>query len=259
MKFIPLLLLLLAAVPPAFPQDAEESPEALAQYDEARRLLGAGERDEARALLEEATAQYPESQRLHQQYADLLWDLSRGTGRKLLKESGREAALALEAGLRAGSVDYQLTRRLAETLGRTGDRQTFERLFQQALARDPSAAVYLDYARGLSLLRDPRAEDAFRQALQLQPEGDAAADYGEWLLDHRRYPEALDVLPEATPLYYLHFLRGFALEKLKRTEEARQEYAQFRDYSATFPAPARFRIPKSPVQAGIRFKGKGAP
>ncbi|HEV2856646.1 MAG TPA: hypothetical protein VHC97_27915 [Thermoanaerobaculia bacterium] len=256
MKFIPLLLILLAAAQPALPQDAEESPEALAQYDEARRLLGAGEREEARALLAEATALYPESQRLHQQYAELLWDLSRGTDRKLLKESGRETALALEAGLRAGSVDYQLTRRLADTLGRTGDRQTFERLFQQALARDPSAAVYLDYARGLSLLGDPRAEDAFRQALQLQPEGDAAADYGEWLLDHKRYQEALDVLPGSTPLYYVHFLRGFALEKLKRTEEARQEYAQFRDYSATFPAPARFRIPKSPAQAGIRFQGK---
>lgn len=257
MKFIPLLLILLAAVPPAFPQDAEDSPEALAEYEEARRLLGAGQREEARALLAESTAQYPESQRLHQQYAELLWDLSRGTDRKLLKESGRETALALEAGLRAGSVDYQLTRRLAETLGRTGDRQTFERLFQQALARDPSAAVYLDYARGLSLLGDPRAEEAFRQALQLQPgDGDAAAGYGEWLLDHKRYQQALDVLPGSTPLYYVHFLRGFALEKLKRTEEARQEYAWFRDYGATFPAPGRFRIPRSPAQAGIRFQGK---
>ncbi len=240
--------------PSTLAPDANESPEALAQYQEARRLIVAGDREQARTVLEKAIAQFPESRHLHQQHAELLWDLSGGTDPVLLKASGQEAAKALEMGLRSGSVDYQLTRRLAETLGRTGDRQTFERLFQQALARDSSAVVQLDYARGLSLFGDARAEEAYRKAVQLEPRGDAVAEYGEWLLDHGRNQEALDVLPAATPLRYVHFLRGVALEKLKRTEEARQEYAQFRDYSATFPAPARFRIAGSQAQAGIQFK-----
>jgi tetratricopeptide (TPR) repeat protein len=237
--------------------DASEPAEALAQYQEARRLIAAGDRDQARSLLEQGTARFPESRHLHQQYSDLLWDLSSGTDPDLLKKSGQEAARALEIGLRSGSVDYQLTRRLAETLGRTGDRETFERLFQQALGRDPGAAVHLDYARGLSLLGDPRTENAFRDAVQLQPNGDAVVEYGEWLLDHGRYQEALDRLPGSTQLRYVHFLRGVALEKMKRADEARQEYAQFREHSATSPAPARFKIDGSQAQAGIQFQETG--
>jgi tetratricopeptide (TPR) repeat protein len=207
--------------------------------------------------MEQGTARFPDSRPLHQQYSDLLWDLSNGTDPDLLKKSGQEAARALEIGLRSGSVDTQLTQRLAETLGRTGDRETFERLFQQALGRHPSPAVHLHYARGLSLLGDPKAEEAFREAVQLQPTGDAVAGYGEWLLDHGRYQEVLDRFPSSTPLQYVHFLRGVALEKLQRADEARQQYDQFRDSSATSPAPARFKIDGSQAQAGIQFQEAG--
>ena len=242
---------------PSPQRDAGEPAGALTQYQEARRLIAAGDREQARAILEQGTARFPESRHLHQQYSDLLWDLSNGTDPDLLKQSGQEAARALEIGLRSGSVDYQVTRRLAETLGRTGDRETFERLFQQALGRDPGADVHLDYARGLSLLGDPGAENAFRDAAQIQSNGDAVVEYGEWLLDHGRYQEALDRLPVSPQRRYVHFLRGVALEKMKRPDEARQEYAQFREHSATFPAPARFKIEDSQAQAGIQFQETG--
>src|SRR3954470_2167788 len=234
--------------------DPNESPEALSHYKEARRLLANGEKAEARALLAAAVVRFPDSRHLHQQYAEVLWDLSGGKDRALLEQSGQEAARAFEIALRSGKVDYGLTDRLAETLGRTGNRGLLDRLFQEALKLDPSAVVYLDYARGLALLSDPREGDFFYKAAQLQPDGDAMIQYGEWLLDHGKNQEALDRLPRSAPLRYVHFLRGVALERLGRAGEARQEYAQFQVYSATFPAPDRFRIPGSRLQAGIHFK-----
>jgi tetratricopeptide (TPR) repeat protein len=234
--------------------DPNESPEALSQYQEARRLLANGDEAKARALLAAATARLPDSRHLHQQYAEVLWDLSGGRDRALLAQSAQEATRALEIAFRFGKVDYGLTHRLAETLGRTGDRGTLDRLFQEALKLDSSAVIYLDYARGLALMGDPRAGDLFYKATQIQPDGDAMIQYGEWLLDHGQNEEALDRLPRSGPLRYTHFLRGVALERLGRAGEAQQEYAQFREYSSTFPAPERFRIPGSRLQAGIHFK-----
>ena len=50
------------------------------------------------------------------------------------------------------------------------------------------------------------------------------------------------ILPQDSPVYYIHFLRGVARERLGRTEEARASYDLYREYSRSFPAPARFRI-----------------
>lgn len=233
--------------------DANEPPEVIERYREARQLITEGRRDAARALLGKATAEFPESRHLHQLYADLLWDLSAGTDRELLAAASREAVRATEIGLRLGNVDPALTARLAETLGRTGDRETFESIFSRLLAASPSPTTRQDYARGLVLLGDPRAEEALRKAADADPNGDAVAQYGEWLLDHGRERDALERLPVQTPLHYLHFLRGVALERLGRVEEARAEYDQFRDFSRTFPAPERFRVQDSQAQQGIRF------
>jgi tetratricopeptide (TPR) repeat protein len=239
--------------------DPNESPEILARYHEARRLIAEGAWDQAKASLERAVAEFPESRHLHQQYADLLWHLSKGTDPALLRQAAREAVRAMGIGLQFGKVDYTLTARLAETLGRTGDKETLDRVFTQALAKDSSAVVYLDYAKGLSLLRDPRAEEVLKKAVQREPSGDALAQYGEWLLDHGREREVLEMIPENAPLHYLHFLRGVALERLNRPDEARSEYQRFAAYSATFPAPARFKIPGSKLQAatGIQFDESG--
>ena len=57
------------------------------------------------------------------------------------------------------------------------------------------------------------------------------------------------------------FLRGLALEKSNRPDEARAAYNRFRDFSTWFPAPARFRIAGSRLQrdSGIRFDDDPAP
>jgi tetratricopeptide (TPR) repeat protein len=238
-----------------FVPDPNEPPEALDRYQEARRLVAERKWDEAKEMLAEATEEFPESRHLHQQYAELLWHLSEGTDQDLLKQSGQEAVRAMELASSAGRVDYRLTDLVAKTLGRTGDKATLDRLFSRALAQDPSAVVHLDYAKGLALLEDPRAGEMLEKTAKLDPDGDAAVSYGEWLLDQGRDSEALEALPTSSPLYYVHFLRGVALERLGRAQEARAEYERFKVYSSTYPAPARFRIPGSRLQAesGIRF------
>lgn len=245
------------ANPESLVSDSNEPPEATRQYQEARESMAAGKMAEARILLEKAVAQFPESRHLHQVYADVLWHESKGTDPELLRQSADEAVRAAEIGLRSATVDYTLTSRLAETLGRTGDRERLDRIFKELLAKDPSSTVYLDYGAGLALLGEgSRAEDAFRQALRSDPNGDAAARYGEWLLDRKRDEEALDILPLESPVYYIHFLRGVALERLGRTSEAHEAYGRYRDYSRTHPAPSRFRISGSTVQSGIRFEDR---
>jgi tetratricopeptide (TPR) repeat protein len=220
--------------------------------------MSQGQNEEARSLLEKATAQFPDSRELHQAYAEVLWYQSNGSDPILLRQSADEAVRAVELGLGDGVVDYTLTSRLAATLGRTGDRETLNRIFKQLVAKDPSATVYLDYATGLALTGDEAgAAAAFQQALQSDPNGDAAARYGEWLLDRKRDEEALAVLPQETPVYYIHFLRGVALERRGKQQEARAAYEKYRTYNQTFPAPSRFQIAGSTAQRGLRFKDDG--
>jgi tetratricopeptide (TPR) repeat protein len=241
---------------PAFLADPNEtSSNLLFRYRRARRLIASGQWERARTLLQGAIAQYPESRNLHQLYAELLWALSQGTDPALLREAGREAVRAAELGLRFGTVDYRLNRRLADVLGRTGDKETFERIFAELLARDPGASVRLDYARGLRMMNDPGTEKALQRARAAEHgEGDALAEYGEWLIEQGRDRDALDLIPKSAELYYLNFLRAVALERSGSPQEARGEYLRFADFSSFFPAPARFRLPGTlQTETGIHF------
>ena len=147
---------------------------------------------------------------------------------------------------------------LDDHLGRAGDANTLNDLFERNLALAPTFNTYLHYALGLSRMDDPQAELLYRQAIALQPVGniDAWAYYAEWLLDHGRASEVLVLLPADIQFEYLHFLRGVALERLGKLEEAKAEYAQFAAFSADFPAPDRYRIPGSSIQVGILFEGR---
>jgi hypothetical protein len=236
--------------------DPKEPREAIERYWEARRLATEGKWDQARQLLEKATREFPDSRHLHQEYADLLWHLSKGTDQDLMKQSAREAVRALELLLQARRMDYSLTDRAATTLGRTGDKETLDRIFTEILKQDSSATIHLDYAKGLALLKDPRAAAELKEAARLDPNGDATVRYAEWLLDQGRDREALEALPASSPLYYVHFLRGFAFERLHQPDEARLSYGRYTTYGLTQPAPARFRIAGSRLQAeaGIRFE-----
>ncbi|HEX3128299.1 MAG TPA: tetratricopeptide repeat protein [Thermoanaerobaculia bacterium] len=241
----------------AFAGDPNEDSADLAdRYRQSRRLIASGQWSRAKTLLEASLAIYPDSRNLHQLYAELLWYMSDGTNRNLLKQAAREAVRAAEIGLGFETVDPSLTRRLAEVLGRTRDKAAFEKIFNAIRKVDDGAGVRLEVARGLRLMKDSGTEAAFHDALD-GAEGELAmTDFGEWLLDQRRDDEVLSLLPKNPGLRYIHLLRGVALERLGRMQEARGAYVQFANYSRFFPAPARFRIPGSTLQAetGIRFQ-----
>jgi hypothetical protein len=99
-------------------------------------------------------------------------------------------------------------------------------------------------------------EEVLKRAADADPTGEALVRYGEWLLDQGREEDVLQAISATSPLYYLHFLRGVAAERLGRLNEARLSYGRYTAYSATIPAPERFRIPGSRLQAeaGIRFR-----
>lgn len=237
--------------------DPNEDAEIAQRYNRVQKLIARGAWRRAQVMLEQGLAKFPESRHLNRLHSDLLWYQSRGgEDAALTKQSGAAAVKAMELALSFGTVDFLLTERLAQTLGRTGDETTFEQLFAEALARTPHSIARYQYAMGLSRMGSLRAEDAFKKAIKAPAEGDAHASYAEWLFDRSRYADALEMLP-ASPqkIYYLHFLRGVALERANRTDEAKEAYRQFRDFSAHFPAPARFRIQDSTLQreSGIHF------
>ena len=99
-------------------------------------------------------------------------------------------------------------------------------------------------------------EAALKKAAKADSTGAALVRYGEWLLDRSRERDVLEEIPATSPLYYLHFLRGVAAERLGLLDQARLAYGRYTAYSATTPAPPRFRIPGSRLQAeaGIRFE-----
>jgi tetratricopeptide (TPR) repeat protein len=238
----------------------ESSPEIAAAYLQSRELIVAGDWAQARTVLEGALTRFPESRHLHKQLAQLLWYFYNDVtnDRSTLDQAIEEATRAVRIGFSFGEVDHHLTDLLARALGQTNDVETLDRLFTEALAIDSSSRVYLDYAHGLSLMDNPRTADVFRKAIEQEPQGTVSAltEFSEWLLDRGRQSEVVDLLARA-PNPYLRFLRGVALEQLGRLEEARQEYARFKEHSISSPAPRRFKIPDSPIQSqsGIKFIG----
>jgi tetratricopeptide (TPR) repeat protein len=134
------------------------------------------------------------------------------------------------------------------------DAAALDSYFEKALkgGNEPYLAR-LDYARGLSLLEDPRAEKWYGEAMAVEPEGlaDAVAYYAEWLLDHGREAEVVDLVRDDIRVEYVHFLKGVALERLGQPEEARREYEHYRRLNAAFPAPVRYRVTGSEAQAGL--------
>jgi len=257
-----------AACPPepeiTFKADVNEtSPEIERRYKRARKLIEKGAWKQARVVLERSVEKFPESRHLRMLYADILWNFSNaGEDPVLLGQSAEQAIRAAEIGHDLDIVDYALVDRLTQALSKTGDLESFERLFSRTLTLDSGPFTHRYYALGLSRMKSPRAEEAFKAAVALEAEGDAHADYGEWLLDLKRDSDALDMLPQAPQhIYYLHFLRGLALERTNRPVQARKAYDAFRDFSTAFPAPARFRIKGSKVQkdSGIRFDDETRP
>lgn len=243
---------------PAFESSPEPEATQTSEHWEARDLIANGQWEEARRLIKEALAISPGDRTLHRQLAELNWYFYQERGKRPedLKGARQEALAALELGFEAGEVDHYLTWLLAHIFGQTKEVGALERVFTEALALESSAPVYLDYARGLSLLKDKRAESVFRESLRIQPQGNPALlELGEWLLDHGREAEVPSLLEREKFNYYAHFLRAVAFERLGQEEEAQREYLNFSEFSKSYPGPERFRIPGSRLQeeSGIRF------
>jgi tetratricopeptide (TPR) repeat protein len=237
----------------------ESAPDIATAYFQARELIIKGDWDQAKALLEKAIGKFPESRHLHNQLAQLLWYFynDRTKNRATLEQSIKEGVRAFDIGFLFLKVDYEMTDLLARGLGEAGDVETLDRVFTKAFALDSNCLVYLDYAHGLNLMSDSRAADAFREAMDREPEGTYSAriEFSEWLLDHGGETEVVDLLAKS-PAPYLHFLRGVALERLNRLDEAREDYKSFAEFSRSYPASARFKILGSVIQSksGIKFE-----
>lgn len=241
--------------------DSNEPVEVLSLYLKGQELLRHRRIEGAIALFDQAVQSFPESRHAHAGLGYALWQRYKDSGaEENLRLAVDEFLRAAQIGMKFGKVRYSY--QIAIGLAHFGDRTSIDHFFREALlVGDRKYLTTLDYARGLGLLEDPRAEDWFRQAVALQPEGniDALAYYAEWLLDHDRPADIVALIDPDAHIEYLHFLRGVALERLGKWEEARAAYQIYAPISRLDPAPRKYRIAGSRAQEGLVFEGDVIP
>ncbi len=244
----------------------ERSPEICQAYWEASELVVKGKDDEAKALLEEAIVRFPESRNLHKLLAEALWyiyDEKDPSTLPMLEQAIKEAEQALDIGLSFGTVDNELENLLLKVVVELKDVQTLDRIFEKIFRIELSAHTYGGYAWALSKMNDPRTEEAFKKLMELEgSEYFAPSSYAEWLLDQNRENDVL--LLSTKKDSYMFFYRAVALERLNRLNEAKEEYAKFRDEyirdrKKDFlpPMPKRFQIPGSKLQKEMKIRFEG--
>ncbi|HBR21711.1 MAG TPA: hypothetical protein DD713_03975 [Nitrospiraceae bacterium] len=144
------------------------------------------------------------------------------------------------------------------------DKTRLDSYFAVLLERYPSDTIaHLSYAKALSSLSDNRAEKYFEKAISLKDEDNfqPTVDYVEHLLDRGYYKKALAVLnKEKSEAYYLHFIKGYTLEKLGRLKKAEEEYRRYLKFKevtsfseGVFKPNKKYRIPNGRLQNGIDF------
>ncbi len=238
--------------------DPNETVEALRLYLEGNKLLWENRVEEARDIFTRAVELQPDSRHAHAGLGGALWQRYQSTKKADdLRFAVEEFIHAAQIGIIYGKVRY--TYSIAVGLAELRDVAHMEEFFRQALQLgDESYLTHLDYAQGLAMLGDLRAEEWYKKAIALQPKGnvDALAYYAEWLLDQGELNRVLELIPPTVPSPYLHLLRGVALERMGRIGEARQAYARYAPVSAIFPVPARYRIEGSVAQEGLYFEGE---
>lgn len=99
----------------------------------------------------------------------------------------------------------------------------------EARQTEESAQAWFDEGERLEGGNPRASEDAYRQALRVDPDhSDSYANLGVLLCDEGRFAEALALYDEAIVhcphVALLHFNRGVALENLERIEQAIDEY-----------------------------------
>ncbi len=178
----------------------------------------------------------------------------------------RAEKFGIKSGL-AGLPQY------SQELSSIGTRSQLDKYFTMAMNVYPDNG-YLDlqYAKGLARLNSSKADEFFNLAISKRDPGDfqPLTSYAENLLDKGKYQKAFEVLQQWSDsegnAFYLHFLKGYALEKLRRLKEAQEEYQEFQNaQTGTTPEatqllksflqiPSKYRIPRSELQKGLPFK-----
>ncbi|HEY0737654.1 MAG TPA: twin-arginine translocation signal domain-containing protein [Herpetosiphonaceae bacterium] len=236
--------------------DPTETVEMLRAYLAANDLRWQGNEAGGLAAFGDAVKRYPNSRHIQAGLGHALLHQYHHSGTESdLKRVLQHTVRAAEIGMKHNQVHY--TDILAMGLGKTKQTKRFEQLFNRAFEiGDQPHVIHLDYARGLAEAGDRRAEEQFQIAMRNQPYGhiDAMVTFGEWLLDQGRHSDVLAVVTAPNSIFYPHFLRGVALERQGKTDQARAEYELYKVYSQDFPAPAKYRIDGSTAQDGIRFE-----
>jgi tetratricopeptide (TPR) repeat protein len=243
--------------------DANEPVAALSLYLQGSELLDNGDVEGAVEIFSRAVAAFPDTRHAHAGLGRALLarydhhERSQADLRRAVTHFVRAADIAMDH----GKVRY--TDVLARILGETKDAAQLQRLFRRAMdtvelpvVGNHPYAVTLDYAQGLARLGRPEAERQFKKALTLAPAGnfDGLVGYAEWLLDNARPAEVLTLIDAQHDAQYTHFLRGVALDRLGQGKAALAEYQRFSQFSKTFPAPSRFRVPGSLGQQEVSFE-----
>jgi tetratricopeptide (TPR) repeat protein len=222
-----------------------------------RELRGSPKEEEG---LKDLARRFPNSRSARSSLAGLHGDQYRRSGdRRLARMALDQYVAAADAGGKFGEFFY--TNGIKDYAIESGEPEIAKRWFEKVLAQKPDDyTLNSDYARLLASTKDEKAEKFFRKAIALRSAGDFNPNvyYTEYLLGQQRYTDAIQAseLPIGENSYYIDFLRGYALERLGRGEEAKSFYKNFVEFSADFPAPKRFQIEGSQLQQGILFSAE---
>lgn len=214
-------------------------------------------------------ANHPESRHISEGLGSIYRELYEHTkGSEYLLKAGEAFIHAEKMGMKhgVGFKKAHYTEIVSDILTKLGDRNRLEKFFLEVLEAYPKDHLAnLHYAKALSKINDPMADDIYKKAMTLEPDGpfDSAISYAEHLLDRGKNQEALDILNKICPphqrYHFTHFLKGFALEKLGESQEAQKEYNESEKLrSGAFERftrpPAKYKIPNSKPQEGIKFQ-----
>lgn len=255
----------------------EERPEVRDATSAEQELYGAALR------LEDAQQLSPGSRSLAEGVGRVYMELFERTANSSYLRQAEDAFLTAEKlGMQhAISGEPHYTAELADIFTFLADRAGLDRYFEGILAKYPlNYIANLDYAQALARTNDRRAESFYSKAISLRPLGNfnSVVFYAEYLLDRSEDRTALELIqstltPAEDHAYYPHFLKGLALERLGQPESAATEYKLFLRFNdipkmsidkggqdvpfqqeALFRPAARYRIPGSELQRGIRFE-----
>jgi len=226
-----------------------------------------------------AKEKYPESRHVSEVLGRIYKELYAHTNNdEYLTRAADAFIFAEEMGIKHGMMAPHYTFELSDILSTLADRHRLDRYFSKIIELDTdNYYAYLYYAKALSRLSDQRADQFFEKAVSMRQDGDfqPVVDYAEHLLNVGKNKKALITLQELGPqedyAFYPHFLKGLALEKIGRVEEAKKEYSRYLEFrginkmsanegewdipvdDGLFRPPSRFKIQGSELQKDILF------